>query len=94
MTNQMIGIAAVFAFTFLLLGLRHCIQLLSRPNKRPYVDPATLRGRAELRAKPANYDSRLLLSPDTEAGSPSLASKNAAQTPAKAKTLLRLITGR
>jgi hypothetical protein len=50
MSNQMIGIAGVFALTLFLLLLRHCLLLLGRPNRSRHVNPTAPRGNLELHA--------------------------------------------
>ena len=97
MNNQTIGIAGVFALTFFLLVLRHCIHSLGRPNKKRNVNRTTSCGNFELNTKAVDDDSWLLWSPDAEAGAPNRVdeARSAAQAPRdKKKTLLRLITGR
>lgn len=97
MNNQTIGIAGVFALTFFLLALRHCIHLLGQPNRRRHVNPTTLSGNFEVHPKPVEDDSWLLWSPDTEGGVPNRGDETTSAAPAPRDmrgTLLRLITGR
>jgi hypothetical protein len=68
-SNQLIGIAGVFALTFFLLVLRHCFLLLGRANKSRYVNPTTPRENFALNTKSVEDDSWLLWLPDNEAGS-------------------------
>jgi hypothetical protein len=70
MNNQIIGIAGVFAFTFFLLALRHCLVSLGRANRNRYLNPTAPRGNYELNMKGVEDDSWLLWSPDSDAGSP------------------------
>jgi len=39
MKNQLIGIAGVFALTFLLLALRHLLLSVARPNRDRHIRP-------------------------------------------------------
>ncbi len=69
MNNQTIGIAGVFALTFFLLLLRHCLLSLGRANRNRYVNRMTSRETSELNTKAVEDDSWLLWSPEAEAGS-------------------------
>lgn len=69
MSNEIIGIGDVFAFTFLLFVLRHFYLSIGRTNKSRYANPTTPPGHYELTTKVVEDDSWLLWSPDTEAGS-------------------------
>jgi hypothetical protein len=65
MNNQLIGIAGVFALTFILLVLRHWFLSLGRPSRRRYVAPMALPGRHESNTKTVEDDSWLLWTPDS-----------------------------
>jgi len=68
MTNEMIGIASVFAFTFFLLMLRHCLLSLGRARRSRHLIPTRPRGHDESNKAVAD-DSWLFWSSDNEAGS-------------------------
>lgn len=66
MSNQMIGIAAVFALTFFLLAVRYCFLSLGRSKKNRHVNPASQRGGAESNLRVVEDNSWLLWSSDSE----------------------------
>lgn len=72
MENQMIGVASVFAMTFFLFVLRHCLLSLGRPKRSGYVNPTTLRRDYESNIESADDHAWLLWSPelDAQAGPP------------------------
>jgi hypothetical protein len=97
MSNEIIGIVGVFAFTFFLFVLRHFYLSIGRTNKSRHVTPTTPPGHYELSTKAVEDDSWLLWSPDNEAGSPNRvdeATKAAREPRDEGRTLLRLIAGR
>ncbi|MEK6406725.1 MAG: hypothetical protein AABN34_07165 [Acidobacteriota bacterium] len=96
MNNEMIGIAGVFALTFFLLVLRHCLASMGRARRSRHVNASRPRGHDESK-KSEEDDSWLLGSSDNEAGSPNRVDE--LREPLRAprdneRTLLRLITGR
>jgi hypothetical protein len=66
MSNQMIGIAAVFVLSFFLLAVRYCLLSLGRSNRNRPVNPALQRGGVESNPVVVEDDSWLLWSSDTE----------------------------
>lgn len=64
MTNEMIGIAGVFALTLFLFVLRHCFHSFGRPNRSRYVNPTTPRRDHESNTRSADDDAWLLWSPE------------------------------
>jgi hypothetical protein len=63
MNNQVIGIAGMFALTFVLFVILHCFLSLGRPNRRRYVKPMTLHRDYE---SSTNEDNAWLWSPEFE----------------------------
>ncbi|HXI90108.1 MAG TPA: hypothetical protein VNO24_08850 [Blastocatellia bacterium] len=65
MNNQTIGIAAVFAFTFILFVLRHFFLSIGRTNKNRHVTPTTFPQR-HASNQTAESDDWILWTPDWE----------------------------
>jgi hypothetical protein len=72
MSNQLIGIAGVFALTFFLFVIRHWFLSLGRANRSRYVNPTTPRRDRESDITSADDNAWLLWSPerDAQAGPP------------------------
>ena len=97
MSNQMIGIASVFALAFFLLAVRYFFLSLGQSNRNRYVNPALHRVSAESNPRDVEGDSWLLWSSDSETSSPNPAGEatRAPRAPShKDSPPLRVITGR
>jgi len=73
MSNQVIGIAAVFVLTLFLLGLRHILLIWGQPSKRRHLQPSSP---TSVVRETREDDSWLLWSPDGEASTSGYSSES------------------